>query len=67
MLQITYLSKFRGLISYGEYTHKIFPAADLIRNCREILKKMGKAVVCGVENISVNKVLVVETGSANGS
>lgn len=67
VLQITYLSKFRGLVSYGEYTYKICSAADLIRNCRGILKKAGKALVCGVESISVKKVLVVETGSVNGS
>lgn len=42
VLQITYLSKFRGLVSYGEYTCKICPTADLIRNCRGILKKSGE-------------------------
>lgn len=49
VLQITYLSKFRGIVKYGEYSHKICPAADLIRNCRGNLKKNEEGpryVVC---------------------
>lgn len=35
VLQGTYLSMFRGLVSCGKYTHKICPAADLIEIAEE--------------------------------